>query len=595
MSASSEKDFSVTKVYRRLLGYLNGNLGYFAASIVGFAIFAASQPALAMVMELMINVIEQQSTDQRVIVPLLFVGIYVVRGIGSFAGDYFISRVSNNVVYTMRVQMFNKLTTLPKEYFDAHTTGHTVSRITYNVGNVTKSITTALTVLIREGLTIVALMGYLIWKDWKLTMIFLVIAPIIGWMVSKVGRRLRKTSFKVQESMAGVTHVLNEVLGNFSVVRNFGGTSQEQHRFEKACDYNRKQQQKLVTTSALNTPLVQLVVAIAMGLLVFLALTFMNTDNPGAFVAYITAAALIPKPLRQLTKVNNIIQQGVAAAHSIFELLDEEPARDTGTKKLEKIGGRVDFRDVKFGYGDQLLIDGLNLNVAPGTSVALVGRSGSGKTTLVNLLSRQYELGGGEIQVDGVSHDQVPLDFLRRNISMVSQNVELFNDTVANNIAYGDMADADRDAIIEAARHANAWDFISDMPEGLDTLLGENGARLSGGQRQRIAIARALLRNAPILILDEATSALDTESELKIQQALEIAMEGRTTLVIAHRLSTIENADNIVVMEQGKIVEQGSHDALIEAGGAYARLHARDFETSEEEQSAVSVSPVEKT
>lgn len=573
--------FSVTQVYRRLLGYLRGNMGFFLASVVGFAIFAASQPMLAVVMEIMINVIEQKQTDQRVVVPLMFVGIYIVRGIGSFAGVYFISRVSNNVVYTMRVEMFNKLTTLPKRYFDENTTGHIMSRITYNVNNVTKSITDALTVLIREGLTIVALMGYLIWKDWQLTMIFVAIAPLIGWMVSKVGKRLRKTSFKVQESMGAVTHVLNEVLGNLSVVRDFGGKTVEQERFQKAANNNRRQQQKLVTTAALNTPLVQLVVAFAMGFLVFLALTFMSTDNPGAFVAYITAAALIPKPLRQLTKVNNIIQQGVAAAYSIFEVLDEPAQEDSGEHPVSNVRGDIGFKAVRFSYDDESLIDELSLDVAAGMTVALVGRSGSGKSTLVGLLSRQYELNGGEISIDSVPIQDIPLEQLRRNVSIVSQQVQLFNDTVANNIAYGDMVGASRDDIITAAKRANAWEFISDMPDGLDTLLGENGARLSGGQRQRIAIARALLRDTPILILDEATSALDTESELKIQQALDVAMKGRTTLVIAHRLSTIEKADHIVVMDSGSIVEQGDHTSLVASGGIYAALHARNFGESE--------------
>ncbi len=567
------------RVYWRLLGYLKPHWAIFLLSILGFMLFAASQPALAQVMEHLIGAIESGDADQRVVIPLAMMAIFIVRGIGSFIGNYYIAKVSLSIVHSLRVQLFNQLTTLPSSYFDQHNSGNLISRITYNVQGVTGAATDALKVLIREHFTVLCLLGYLLWKDWKLTMVFVVIAPFIGVVVVLVGKRLKRLASKIQVVMGNITQICSEMISGYRVMRSFSGESYERRRFEAVSGENLKQNLKLVKTSALATPVMQLIVAMAMGALVFLAMTFMDTSSPGAFVAYITAAGLIPKPVRQLSEVFGTIQKGLAAAQSIFEQLDEVPERDTGTRRVERVEGRLEFKGLSFAYdsAESDVLHDINLTVAEGQTVALVGSSGSGKSTLASLLPRFYEVEQGQILIDGVAIDDYSLASLRQQIALVNQDVVLFNDTVASNIAYGGLAGASDEQVRAAADAAYASEFIDKMPEGLSSLIGEDGTRLSGGQRQRLAIARALLKDAPILILDEATSALDTESERKIQSALEKLMEGRTTLVIAHRLSTIEKADKIVVMDGGRIVEQGTHESLLAAGGAYANLHQLQF------------------
>jgi subfamily B ATP-binding cassette protein MsbA len=572
---------SDTRIYLRLLTYVRPYVFIFALSILGFLVFAASQPALAQVMEMLINAIESGDADQRVIIPLLMMGIFAVRGIGSFVGNYFIAKVSLNIVHTLRVQLFNQLTTMPSSYFDDNNSGNLISRITYNVQGVTGAATDALKILIREGFTVLCLLIYLLWKDWKLTMVFLVIAPFIGLLVSIVGKRLKKLASKIQVVMGNITHICSEMISGYRVMRTFSGEDYERRRFEKVSKDNLKQNLKVVKTSALATPVMQLLVAAAMGMLVFLAMTFMDTSSPGAFVAYITAAGLLPKPVRQLSEVYSTIQKGIAAAQSVFEQLDETSEQDAGTIKAENIKGRLEFKDLSFRYqtdGEDVLKN-INLDIAPGEVVALVGSSGSGKSTLASLIPRFYDYARGQILLDGVPLQDYTLASLRKQIALVNQDVVLFNDTVANNIAYGGLAGASDAAIREAAEAAYATEFIENMPDGFNSLIGEDGTRLSGGQRQRLAIARALLKDAPVLILDEATSALDTESERAIQNALEELMKGRTTLVIAHRLSTIEKADKIVVMDKGQLVEAGSHAQLLAQQGVYAKLHSMQFQT----------------
>ncbi len=567
------------RVYWRLLKYVKPHLPMFSLSIFGFLLFAATQPALAQVMEYLINAIESVDPKGRIMVPLAIVVIYGVRGIGFFIGNYCISRVSLGIVHTLRTQLFDHLTLLPGEYFDKNNSGHLISRITFNVTQVTGAATDALKVIIREGFTVIGLLGYLFWKDWKLTTVFLVVAPFIGVIVVVVGQRLRKLSSRIQVTMGNVTQTSSEMINGYRVMRAFGGEDYERSRFESASRGNFRQNLKMVVTSSFATPLLQLIVAAAMGVLMYLAMRFMNTDNAGAFVAYITAAGLIPKPVRQLSEVNAKIQKGIAAAESIFEQLDVIPEENSGSLEVERARGQLTIRDLAFAYNaeDGEVLKDINLAINPGETVALVGGSGSGKTTLASLIPRFYHHQQGEILLDGVPIQDYTLASLRRQIALVNQDVTLFNDTVANNIAYGDLAGKSREDIRRAAEAAHAIDFIEHMPEGFDTLIGEDGSRLSGGQRQRLAIARALLKDAPILILDEATSALDTESERKIQSALEEVMKGRTTLVIAHRLSTIENADKIVVMEAGRIVEQGTHRELLAGKGTYAKLHAMQF------------------
>jgi subfamily B ATP-binding cassette protein MsbA len=571
---------SDTRIYLRLLTYVRPYVFIFALSILGFLIFAASQPALAQVMEMLINAIESGDTDQRIIIPLLMMAIFAVRGLGSFIGNYFIAKVSLNIVHTLRVQLFNQLTTMPSSYFDNNNSGNLISRITYNVQGVTGAATDALKVLIREGFTVLCLLAYLLWKDWKLTMVFIVIAPFIGLLVSIVGKRLKKLASKIQVVMGNITHICSEMISGYRVMRTFSGEDYERRRFEKVSKDNLKQNLKVVKTSALATPVMQLLVAAAMGMLVFLAMTFMDTSSPGPFVAYITAAGLLPKPVRQLSEIYSTIQKGIAAAQSVFEQLDETSEQDAGTIKAENIKGRLEFKDLSFRYqaDEEDVLKNINLDIAPGEVVALVGSSGSGKSTLASLIPRFYDYDRGQILMDGVPLEEYTLASLREQIALVNQDVVLFNDTVANNIAYGGLAGASDAAIREAAEAAYATEFIENMPDGFNTLIGEDGTRLSGGQRQRLAIARALLKDAPVLILDEATSALDTESERAIQNALEELMKGRTTLVIAHRLSTIEKADKIVVMDKGQLVEVGSHAELLAQQGVYAKLHSMQFQ-----------------
>ncbi|GAB3105339.1 lipid A export permease/ATP-binding protein MsbA [Aestuariicella hydrocarbonica] len=567
-------------VYWRLLKYLGPYWHIFALSIIGFLIFAASQPALAQVMEMLINAIESGDRDQRVAIPLLMMAIFAIRGVGSFVGNYFIAKVSLNIVHNLRVQLFNQLTCLPSSYFDEHNSGNLISRITYNVQGVTGAATDALKVLIREGFTVVCLLGYLLWKDWKLTMVFVVIAPFIGILVATVGKRLKKLASKIQVVMGNITQICSEMISGYRVMRTFSGEEYERRRFEKVSQENLKQNLKLVKTSALATPVMQVIVAAAMGALVYLAMTFMDTSSPGAFVAYITAAGLIPKPVRQLSEIYGTIQKGIAAAQSIFEQLDEQTEHDDGTLESGRLQGRIEFKDLSFAYQEEdgEVLKEIDLEIAAGETVALVGSSGSGKSTLASLIPRFYDYQQGQILIDGQPLTEYTLSSLRSQIALVNQDVVLFNDTVASNIAYGGLAGASEEAIRQAADAAHATEFIENMPRGFNTLIGEDGTRLSGGQRQRLAIARALLKDAPILILDEATSALDTESERAIQGALEELMKGRTTLVIAHRLSTIESADKIVVMDRGRIVEIGNHAQLLEKQGTYAKLHSMQFQ-----------------
>ena len=569
------------QAYLRLLTYVRPYWPAFILSVLGYAIYAGSSTAFAQVMKLLIDSIQEGMSEKRLFFPLLVIGIFMLRGVGTFFGTYFMSYVARQLVHYLRLDLFKRFLVLPAYFYDQHSTGHLVSRLTFNVEQVTGAATNAITVLLREGLLVIGLMGYLLWVNWKLALVFVAVSPIIGLVVNYASKRFRKISHRIQNSMGDVTHVASETLQGYRVVRSFGGTDFEYKRFLNASEYNRKQAMKMALTKAINTPVVQTLVAIALGVLVWLALSpdLMGEMTPGEFIAFLTAASLMAKPLRQLTEINNTIQQGLAAAMDVFTFLDAPAEEDKGTKTITRARGEVRFNNVSFRYKEDspLALDKINFTAKPGEMIALVGRSGGGKSTLASLIPRFYNTTEGEILLDGTPITELTLTSLREQIALVTQQVTLFNGTLAANIAYG-IENPDPKAIEAAANAAYVMNFAEKLPKGLNTLVGDNGVLLSGGQRQRIAIARAIMKDAPLLILDEATSALDTESERYIQQALEEVTQGRTTFVIAHRLSTIEKADRILVIDQGRIVEEGSHQELLALNAAYAQLHQMQFQ-----------------
>ena len=565
--------------YQRLLGYVARYWAVFAVAIIGFALFAASQAAFVELTKYMVEAVEQQNLDARYIVPLLVLLIFFARGVGFFLGNYGMAYVARHVVHDLRVAIFEQLLVLPAAYYHRHASGTLLSKLIFNVEQITGAATEALKILVREGLTIIGLFAYLLYLNWQLTMAFLLVGPFIGLVVNRASKRFRTISGNLQDSMGDVTASASEAIKGYDVVRMFGGQTKERQRFFRASNGNRQQAMKLALAESVSTPLVQMLVAIAMALLIFLALQpeIIAIMSAGEFIAFIIAAGMLTKPLRSLTEVNSILQQGIAASQSIFALLDEAPEPDKADKQMLQAKGDISFHQLGFAYQKKPILENIELTLPAGKVVALVGRSGSGKSTLVNLLLRFYDPQTGYISIGGQDINKVGRASLREQIALVNQQVMLFNGTIAENIAYGAMADASAEAIAAAAKAARVDEFTERMEQGLQTRIGEAGVLLSGGQRQRIALARALLKDAPILVLDEATSALDTESERHIQGAFNAAMAGRTTLVIAHRLSTIEQADIIVVMDQGQIVEQGSHQTLLQQQGLYAHLHSLQF------------------
>ena len=571
------------KLYKRLLSYVLPYIPQFILSILGFAIFSGSQVAAAEWLKQVIDYVNNPIDDFRLVLPIVLIIIAFIRGIGFFIGNYLLASISNRLVHNLRTELFIKLTVLPSSFFDQQSSGHLISRITFNVMQVTGAATNALKIFIREGLLVIGLISYLMYLNWTLALFLFIAAPFIAIIVGFAARRLRNISSKIQTAMGDVTHVASETINGYKEVKSFGGEDYEITRFKDASDNNRKQNLKLEATNSIASPLVQVFVSAALALITWLALdtTVVTNMSPGTFIAFFTAAGMLAKPVRQLSEINSQIQKGLAAASDIFNQLDEEPEPNKGQYVSKRVQGSINFRDLSFSYQDNIgkkaeVLSGINLDISSGETVAFVGKSGAGKTTLLSLLPRFYDGYEGEITLDGISLEDFELRNLRSQISLVSQNITLFNDTISNNISYG-LPETEIDLIKLAAKKANADEFIRAMSDGYNTLAGDDGVLLSGGQRQRIAIARAILKDSPILILDEATSALDSESENVIQDAMTQLTKGRTTLIIAHRLSTIENADKIVVLDDGKIVEVGAHADLLNQDGVYADLHRNQF------------------
>ncbi|RKG41058.1 lipid A export permease/ATP-binding protein MsbA [Acinetobacter rongchengensis] len=570
------------KVYIRLLSYLKPYWGIALFVVVGFGINAATEVSVAKLLKFIIDAIQGGNRGDLDWFPVLIVLLIFFRGLGLFMGGYFTAVISRSLVFSIRQEIYAKLLKLPSQYYLDNSSGHITAKIMYNVEQLTAASSESLKILVRDGAITLGLMGYLLYTNWRLTLCIFIFVPLIGVLVRKASKRLRKLSLQVQNTMGDVNHIVQETVSGNAVVKSFAGEESEQQRFYKSSQENLKRGLKMVVVQNLNSPLVQLVMAVALSIIIWLALRpqILGDTSAGEFVAFITAAGLLAKPVKSLTDINEKLQRGMAAAYSVFELLDLPQEENTGTLQ-PTLHGAIKFEHVDLDYkGDVKAIQDFNLDIQAGQTVALVGRSGAGKSSLVNMLVRFQEMSAGQIYLDQIPIQDIELTCLRSQIAMVNQQVVLFDRTVRENIAYGQLSNATDEQVIAAAKAAYAHEFIMALPQGYDTPLGAQGLSLSGGQRQRIAIARAILKDAPILILDEATSALDNESEHFIQKAFDAAMQDgdRTTIVIAHRLSTIENADLIVVMDKGRIVEQGTHAELLLQQGAYYQLHQRNFE-----------------
>ena len=600
----SGKTVSDSKLYGRLLSYAFAYKWSLVLSFLGYVVYSLGNVLLADLTQFLLDSLggqpmaglgfvsqasqwiwppgDKTPTDYaRIAVPVAAVVLSLGRALGFFAGSYFMNKVARSVVHVLRTQLFDVLVRAPKAHIDKYSTGELLSKVTFNVEQVSGAASDALKTMLREGLTIIALVSYMLYLNWELTAVFFIVAPAIGLVVHVVGRHFRRYSKRIQDSMGSVTEVTAESLSGLDDVRIYGATEQVGERFESVSLFNKQQSLKLAFVQAVSTPIIQTLLALALGALFWFALdpAVLQEFSAGSLVAFITAAAQLGKPIRTLSNIQSIIQRGLAAAEDIFEQLDTELEQNTGDSILGHVNGCVAFHNIGFRYpgAQNDAIFDVSFSVEAGQTVAVVGRSGSGKSTLVKLLARFYTPTAGHITLDGVDIQSIELSNYRENLAFVPQAINLFSDTVAGNIALGGMSGSPREAIIEAAKQAQANGFVSELQSNYDTVIGDQGVGLSGGQQQRIAIARALLKAAPVLILDEATSALDSESESLIQTALDASRVGRTTFVVAHRLSTIESADTVLVMDEGRVVAAGSHANLLEHEPIYRSLHQQGF------------------
>lgn len=564
-------------LYLRLLGYAWRHWSVFVLSVVALTIYSATNTGFLAAIKMVTDQgFVNQDPDTVGMLPLMLFGLLAVRALTGFVSAFSMRWVARRVVERLRLDAFRRLMTFPVNYFDANSSGVVTSKFTYNAEQMANASTKVVMSAVRDSLTIVGMLGYMLYLNWHLTLVFAVMAPLMAVYLYKMTPRIRAAGKSVQESVGAMTRILEESVGGQRVVKIFGGAEYENHRFAQAAGMNRRMQIRLGRISGINSMVVELLAAAALSMVVYYAV---GKFSAGEFAAFIGAVLMLIAPVKSLTSLNEEIQVGVTAAQSVFGLMDAPSELDEGDRTIDRARGEIEFRHVNLRYANAKrdALHEVNLKMHPGEKVALVGRSGGGKSSLVGLLPRFYELQQGLILLDGVDIRSFRLDSLRQQFALVSQDVILFNDTVFNNIAYGTLRDVSEAQVIAAAQAAYAWEFIQQMPNGLYSEIGDRGVRLSGGQRQRLAIARAILKDAPILLLDEATSALDTESEKHVQAALDGLMQGRTTLIIAHRLSTIENADRILLMEKGELLESGSHAELLALDGHYARLYRKQF------------------